>query len=200
MLTDKKLYNYTFSNSITVASKKKYCNGIKTFNQASFQCVPSSVYFILLGRPFLASWRTLSVRHCLAFWISSSSSFQVIRLSSNAFGSLTTLCQTTSFFIALLSTRSFVKLSRCLVCSSVNFLQNREDWLETDMALDVEGTFWNSASFRKRRTFSLLVSCSLGGSNWLTWSALSRRSFRTTALMEHACLISSVFHWHRCLW
>ena len=141
------------------------------------------------------SLRTLSTKRCLHFFNSSSSStsFPVIMPSSRDLASSFTLCQTSSLLTALFFTRSCVKLSRWLVCSSVNFLQNVEvadardgAWTGPDLSLS------HGAEERNFRTLSVLVSCSVGSGISFLNSSLIRRSFRTIALTECAFRMFSV--------
>lgn len=136
----------------------------------------------LIRRAFL---RTLSVNRCLHLISSSASSFPVIRPSSFDLASSFTRCQTSSFFIMLPDTRSFVKCKRWLVCSSVNSLQYLDESVVKAGALaGPDSSLWHVAKERNLSTFSLLVSCSTGGKTFLLYSLLIRRSFRMIDLSE----------------
>ena len=94
-----------------------------------------------------------------------------------------TLCQTTSFLIALASMRSWVNLKRWFDCSSVNFLQNLEDSadMEPEMCVMDDGAASGWAESRYLLTFASEGSMSEGGWQSSMCSSLSLRNFRTTA-------------------
>ena len=94
-----------------------------------------------------------------------------------------TLCQTTSFLIALASMRSLVNLKRWFVCSSVNFLQNLEDSadMEPEMCVVDDGAASGWAESRYLLTFASEDSMSEGGSQ-------SSPNFHTCAQVYHLIL------------